>query len=99
MKTLKQIREDLKGVRHYYSRKNEFDTGLRLVGNNVIFDMVQKYNAAVRSAPPKLYDVYVSLYVRNLTQEALAIELGFSPEYVWVLNNKLLEHLQNHISQ
>ena len=99
MKTLKQIREDLKGVRHYYLRKDEFDAGLRLVGSNIIFDTVQKYNAAVRSAPPKLYDVYVSLYVRNLTQEALAIELGYTTEYVWVLNSKLLEHLQNHLSQ
>ena len=98
MKTLNQIREELKGVRHYYTRKNEFDIGLKLVGSNIIFETVQKYNSAVRSAPPKLYDVYVSLYVRNLTQEALAIELGFAPEYVWVLNNKLLEFLQTHVA-
>lgn len=98
MKTLNQVREDLKGIRHYYTRKNEFDIGLKLVGSNTIFETVQKYNNAVRCAPPKLYDVYVSLYVRNLTQEALAIELGYASEYVWVLNNKLLEFLQHHIA-
>lgn len=98
MKSFNHIREDLKEIRYYYSRKHEFDKAQSEIGKSTVTEKVERYNAAVRSAPPKLYDVYVCLYVRNMTQEALANELCYAPEYVWVLNNKLLEFLQNHVS-
>ena len=36
MLTLKQIRDDLKDIRYYYSRKEAFEQGFRVVGSNDI---------------------------------------------------------------
>ena len=36
MLTLKQIRNDLKNIRYYYSRKEAFEQGFRVVGTNDI---------------------------------------------------------------
>lgn len=97
--TLEQIREDLKGVRYYYTRKNIFDEASSTVGINSIVQKVMKYNEAVKAASPKLYDLYVCLYIKNYTQEGLSIELNYTPEYIQMLNKKLLLFLQKVISK
>ena len=51
MLSLNKIREDLKEIRYYYSRKEIFDAAFGIVGNNKIFDTVKKYNKAVQNAP------------------------------------------------
>lgn len=61
--TLDAIRKELKEVRYYYARRAIFDKALREVGNKNIMDLVKKYNDAVSTASPKLYDIYISLYV------------------------------------
>ena len=55
------------------------------------------YNEMVRSASPLLYDIYNGLYVRNLTQEGFSLELCCTPEYVQILNKRLLVFLQKEI--
>lgn len=97
--TLEQIREDLKDVRYYYTRKNIFDEAGRTVGVNSIVGKVIKYNEAIKAASPKLYDLYVCLYVKNYTQEGLSIELNYTPEYIQMLNKKLLLFLQKVITK
>lgn len=92
------IRQDLKNIRYYYSRKKLFDEGFQSTGMNEIVETVERYNDLIKSAPPKLYDLYVSLYLRNHTQESLSDELGFTPEYIQMLNKKLLKFLQNKIN-
>lgn len=99
MLTLAEIREDLKAVRYYYSRQNALDKAFAKVGSNAVLEIASKYNRAVKSAPPRLYDLYTSLYVRNYTQEGLSIELNYTPEYIQMLNKKLLLFLQSQIGE
>lgn len=93
-----RVREDLKKIRYYYSRREVMNSALDEVGANDVIKIVQKYNAAIRFAPPRLYDLYISLYVNYLTQEALAYELCCSPQYIQKLNGKLVEFFQSKIS-
>jgi hypothetical protein len=95
--TLTKIRQDLKDIRYYYSRKEMFDKELKDVAANSILDKVQKYNGAMSLAAPRLYDLYVSLYVKNFTQESLAFDLGYTPEYIQMQNKKLLLFLQSQL--
>ncbi len=62
MLTLKQIRNDLKDIRYYYSRKEALEQGFRVVGTNDIVDKTKRYNTVIQSAPTRLYDIYVGLY-------------------------------------
>lgn len=91
MATLKEIREDLKEIRHYYSRKEIFEIGFRVVGTSEIVQKAERYNLAIRSASPKLYDLYISLYLQNRTQSAYSLEFNYSPEYVYQMHRKLTE--------
>lgn len=99
MLQLNQIRQDLKEIRYYYSRQNLFDDSFKKIASNTVLEKAKKYNEAIKTAPPQLYDLYINLYTRNYTQEGLAIELSYTPEYIQMLNKKLLLFLQNKISQ
>ncbi len=96
MLPLNKIREDLKEIRYYYARKEIFDSAIGGIGLNKVFDTVKKYNTAVQNAPPRLYDLYICLYVKNYTQESLSIELGYTPEYIQMQHKKLLLFLQSY---
>lgn len=96
--TIKQIRTELKQVRYYYSRRAVFDKALKEVGNKRISDLIKKYNEAVSTAPPQLYDIYIGLYVNFKTQEELSEEMDYSPDYVQKLNNKLVRFFHEKIS-
>lgn len=97
MVSLNKIREDLKEVRYYYVRKELFDETFKSISTNVILEKVYRYNDAIRDAPVRLYDLYVCLYTRNYTQESLAVELHYTPEYIQMLHKKLLLFLQTKI--
>jgi len=97
MLTLSQIRQDLKDIRYYYDRKRMFDQAAKDVGTCAIVNTVNIYNEVIRNAPPKLYDLYVSLYINNKTQEALSIELSYTPEYIQMLNKRMLKYLQTNL--
>lgn len=95
MQSLDEIRKDLMEIRYYYSRKNAIDTaGLA----NTITEKVKRYNAAVKTAEPRLFDLYVCLYVRNQTQSGTAVELGWSEVYVQKLHKKLVLFLQAQLN-
>ena len=96
--TLTKIRDDLKDIKYYYSRKKVFDEASQATGRNDIMEKVETYNSIIRAASPKLYDLYASLYIRNHTQESLSDELGFTPEYIQMLNKKLLKFIQKQFS-
>ena len=88
MKTFSMIREDLKNIRYYYSRQKEMTNSAR----------IEAYNAAICQASPKLYELYVCMYVENKTQEAAAEEFGYAREHITRLNKQLLRFLQNHLT-
>ena len=91
---IEEIRLDLSEVRYYYTRKQVLDEAQRRVGTNAITGKVQRYNAAMREAPPQIYDLYISLYTKNYTQEGLSIEWNYTVQYIQRLNKRLLEYLQ-----
>lgn len=95
---LNRIREDLREVRYYYTRKELFDETFKSISANVILEKVYRYNDAMRTAPLRLYDLYVCLYTKNYTQAALAIELDYTAEYIQMLHKKLLLFLQTKIA-
>ena len=98
MKPLKDIRSDLKDVKYYYSRKKTIDEAMQVTGWNEIASKVQQYNDLMKTASPRMYDLYVSLYIKNHTQESYSLELGVTEEYVQRLNNQLLKFLQSKMA-
>lgn len=97
MLTLDKIREDLKEIRYYYSRKELFDEHSGCIAPSAILEKVRKYNDAVKNAEAKLYDVYVCLYVKNYTQEGMGNELGYTLQHINALNKRLLLFLQKEL--
>ena len=98
MITLQTIKEELSDIRYYYARREMFDKAFDCVGKNTILETVEKYNAAVLKAPPKLYEVYVALYITAHTQEAAAEELSYSVDYINKTNRKLICFFQKALS-
>ena len=97
MESMDTIRKELKEVRYYYANREMFDQAAKGVGENEIIKTVNRYNAAVQKAPVKLYALYIGLYVGNRTQEALAQDMNFSPDYIYRQHRKLLRFLQGEI--
>jgi len=43
MKTLNQIREDLRVIRYYYEQKEQLERGAKSIGVSAVVQMVEKY--------------------------------------------------------
>ena len=99
MLTFTEIRSDLKDIKYYYSRKALFDKAFNTAGKNDVIAKVDKYNEVMKSASPRIFDLYYSLYINNHTQESYSDELGWTPEYVQRLNKQLLRFLQNALKE
>ena len=87
--TLERVRNDLKEIRHYFKYKKQLDNAFGQNMTNDVLGKVSRYNDAMNLAPIFLFQMYFFLYTQNLTQEALAQELGYTPEYIQRLNKKL----------
>lgn len=99
MLSLAQIREDLKNIKYYCSRKEIFEKVSGSVGQHKITETMRKYNNVVCKASPRLYDIYVSLYLDNHTQESLSDKLGYSFEYISKLNCQLVRFFQKEFEK
>lgn len=95
--SLKEIRNDLRDIRYFYSRKDLFDKSAAVVGTHAIFEKVEKYNAAILQAPPRLYDLYVSIYWLNNSQESFANKMGYSFVYISMLHTDLINFFKTHL--
>lgn len=69
--TTEHIRRELQDIRYYYSHKAMFDRAADCVAKSTAVGLAEKYNAAIGSAPPRLYALYLSLYIGNDTQAYL----------------------------
>ena len=98
MTTISVIRKDLRDIKYYYSRKTLFDKAITLTSGNEIIDKVNIYNEIMKTASPRIYDLYYSLYVFNHTQESYSNELGCTQEYVQRLNKQLLKFLLSKLN-
>ena len=92
--TTEQIRRELQDIRYYYSHKAMFDRASDCVAKSTAVGLAEKYNAAIRSAPPRLYDLYLSLYIGNNTQASLAEKWGYSEGHIRYLNRQLYAFFQ-----
>ena len=72
MITLQTIKKELENIRYYYARKDMFNKAFDSVGKNEILRTAEKYNQAICGASPKLYEMYVALYIECCTYEAAA---------------------------
>ena len=97
MKTFTAIREDLRNIRYYYSRRDEMTQTAKIVGECKVLKTVEEYNEIVCQAPPKLYELYYYMYVENYTQESAAEKYGYAREHITRLNKQLLRFIQNHL--
>mgnify|MGYP003571565366 CR=1 FL=1 len=93
------IRRDLKNIRYYYARKNAFENASLTVGQNTIIDKLDIYNNAIRFATPRLYDLYVTLYTQNNTQDSLSEKWGYSLEHVSRLHSQLVRFFLNYFEK
>ena len=62
---------------------------------NAAVALAEKYGNAVCDAPPRLYDIYVTLYVENNTQASAAAKWGYSEGYIRYLNRQLYAFFKN----
>lgn len=96
---LSTIKKDLKDIRYYYARKDLFEkASIYNVKGNDILEKIEKYNNAICSASPRLYDLYISLYLENNTQESLSEKLGYTYEYVSRLNTQLVKFFNKKLN-
>lgn len=93
MKSFEAIREDLRNIRYYYSRKEQMSATAKIVGESNVLKTVNEYNEIVCQAPPKLYELYFCMYVENKTQESAAEEFGYAREHVTILDIRLLNRV------
>ena len=93
-----QVRADLREIRYYYSRKDQLEDASHSIGSLPIKRLLEKYNCVIREAPLRLYDLYACLYLRGQTQEAIALELGYTPQYIRKLINELFVFFRKNIS-
>ena len=89
----------MKNIRYYYSRQKVFDNALYTIGENSIKNIAEKYNSIIKDAPPKLFDLYISLYTENHTQFSLSEAWGYSFEYISRLHNKLVKFIQTQFEK
>ncbi len=91
MITIETIKKELENIRYYYARRDAFDKAFHSVGKNEILEKVDRYNQAICTAPPKLYEIYVALYIECCTYEAAAETLGFSVSYIYKTNKRIVD--------
>lgn len=96
--TIKEIKEDLKEIKYYYSRKKSLDEAFRNIGYNAVIKKVELYTELIKKASPQFYDLYISLYVNNHTQESLSEQMCYTRESVNIMNKKLIFYFQKEIN-
>ena len=99
MITKETVRKDLEDIRYYYARKETFDNSFDGIGKNAILNTVERYNRAICDASPKLYEMYVCLYVRCCTYDGAAEALGYSNNYIYKTNMKIIDFFYNEFTK
>ena len=99
MKTKEEVREDLKEIRYYCSKRKDFENAAKTIGSSTAVEKVKAYNEAIKTAPIRLYDLYVSLYVNNNTQAVVAEDWGISCDYVRKLTKNLYEYFMSALDK
>ena len=97
--SIAEIKEELRQVRYYYGRREMFDKSFDCYGKGKFLDLVQKYNLMICDAEPRLYEIYVSVYINNNTYECAADEMGYCRGYVATMHKKLIEFFYQKLNK
>lgn len=92
-----QVKNELREVRYYFSRKANMDAISINAGNSRSKALAEKYVNVIRQAPARLYDLFGCLYIQSKTQEAVAAELGYSEEHIRRLIRELITYFAKKI--
>ena len=95
MKSLQEIRDELKMIREYYFALSSAGTGAEILVPSDIVRLMESYFRMVKDASKPVQRAYHGLYERGCTQKALAAEWGITEKYVQILNKRLLLYLQS----
>ena len=52
--TIKDIKADLREIQYYYAHEKEFADATKIIGQRSILEKVERYNADICVAPPRL---------------------------------------------
>lgn len=99
MITKDEIRTTLGDIRFYYANIRSFQNASKYVGENRIVETAENYNRAIENAPPKLYELYIHLYINNGMMASVAAELNYSIGYINKLNNGLVKYFYNYFDK
>ena len=99
MKTFTEIKTDLNDIQYYSEHKERFDQAAKLIGPNKVIDIFEEYNTAIQFASAKFYELYAKIYVDGRTYESAAEELGYSVNYIYKSNKKLLNFFFHFFNQ
>ncbi len=97
MKTLQEIRDELKTIREYHFALSSAGNGAEILVPSDIARLMERYSRMVKDATKPVRRVYCGLYENGLTQKALASEWDVTEKYIQILNKRLLLYLQNFL--
>lgn len=92
-----QVKNELREVMYYFSRKANMDALSINAGVSRAKALAEKYVNAIRQAPAKLYDLFGCLYIQNKTQETVAAEMCYSEEHIRRLIRELITYFAKKI--
>lgn len=99
MISVETIKKDLEDIRYYYSRREMFAKAFDSVGKNAILQTVSRYNEAICTASPKIFEMYVALYIDCCTYESAAESLCYSVNYVYKTNKKIVDFFYESLNK
>lgn len=98
MKTYEEVQKDLIEIRYYNANRDRFDSAAKIIGPNRVITLFEEYNLLIQRAPLREYELYLKLYVEGLTYEVAAENLGYSTNYIFKGNKRLVEFLLSKIN-
>jgi len=94
MKSIEEIRKDLRNIQHYYRNKAFFDNSFVDLGRAKFLDTLEAYEKHIGKAPKRLQDVYNGLYIQAKAQKVAALEWKVTEKYIQILNKRLILYFQ-----
>ena len=96
MKSLEEIRADLRFIREYYKLKRTMKRPFEVTDHGDYKSLIARYDTLAKAAPKRQAQVYEGLYLQGKTQKALAQEWEVTEKYIQILNKRRLLFLQSH---
>lgn len=98
MLALKEIKANLRDIKNYYRDKENIDKFSKEIGTSSVVDIANKYNVCICKAPLRLYQLYISLYVKSQSSlYEFSLKEGYSEGYVQKLHSSLLHYFQENL--